>query len=76
MDEERMEKTEVVPGSTGAYIGFEILFAIPGVGLICAIIFGFFSKNENMRHYARAHIAIWAIMIGFFIMALIGGSGR
>ena len=76
MDEERMEKTEVVPGSTGAYIGFEILFAIPGVGLICAIIFGFFPKNENMRHYARAHIAIWAIMIGFFIMALIGGSGR
>ena len=52
MDEERMEKTEVVPGSTGAYIGFEILFALPGVGLICAIIFG------------------------FFIMALIGNSGR
>lgn len=76
MDEERMEKTEVVPRSTGAYIGFEILFAIPGVGLICAIVFGIFSKNENMRHYARAHIAIWAIMIGFFIMALIGGSGR
>ena len=76
MDEERMEKTEVVPGSTGAYIGFELLFAIPGVGLICAIIFGICSKNENMRHYARAHIATWVLLIGFFIMALIGNSGR
>ena len=46
-----------------AYIVYALLFMIPGVGLICAILLGFLSKNVNLRHYARAWVLWYAIAV-------------
>ena len=40
--------------STGAYIGFSILFCLPLVGWLICVIMAFVSKNLNRRNYARA----------------------
>lgn len=49
------------PITTGGYIGFTILFAIPLVGLVSSLIFAFASKNMNRRSFARAAL-FWRIV--------------
>ena len=61
------------PISPLGYIGYELLYAIPVVGLICAIIFSFFSKNQNKKHFARAQLI--AILIGVVILAVLMAIG-
>ena len=46
------------------YIGYGLLFAIPLVGLICAIVFAFSHEYPCRRNYARA------VLIGY-VFALI-----
>ena len=60
------------------YFGYDILFSIPIVGLICIIIFAFGeSNNKNLRNYARSKFC-WAIIALvasaiFFLLVLFGG---
>ena len=58
------------PLSPVAYAGYGLLFLIPGVGLICAILLAFLSKRVNLRLFARACL-IWYAMgvVAFAILA-------
>ena len=66
------------PISMWGYFGYDLLFAIPIVGLICIIVFAFSSStNKNLQNYARSKfcwfliaLVLWAI---FFILVLVGG---
>ena len=54
---------------TGTFFGFMLLFAIPVIGFICAIIFSFAPKSKSLKNFARATL-IWMI-IGLVITAII-----
>ena len=63
------------PLSPWAYFGYNILFTLPIIGLICAIIFAFDSNNINRRNFARSYfcsLVLFAIIVGIFLLA--GGS--
>ena len=51
------------PLSPVAYVAYGLLFLIPGVGLICAILLAFLSKRVNLRLYARACLIWYAMAI-------------
>lgn len=61
------------PISPLGYIGYELLYAIPVVGLICAIIFAISAKNQNKKNFARAQLI--AILIGVIILAVLMAIG-
>lgn len=57
--------------SPWAYFGYSLLFAIPLVGLILAIVFAFDNTNLNRRNYARSYfcgLILVAIMVVLFIV--------
>lgn len=66
---------DYTPISMWGYFGYQILFAIPCVGLICLIIFAFGgTKNVNLRNFARSYfcLLILGLILGV-IFAFIGG---
>lgn len=67
------------PLSAWAYFGYQLLFSIPVIGLICLIIFAFNNDNINRKNFARAFLCInilsvivFAIVVG---MGLVSNSG-
>lgn len=56
------------PLSPWAYVGYNLLFMIPLVGLIMLFVFAFSDKNINRRNYARSFFC--AFLIGFIISVL------
>jgi VIT1/CCC1 family predicted Fe2+/Mn2+ transporter len=54
---------EYRPLSPWAYFGYNILFAIPVIGLICLFVFAFSNANINRRNYARSFFCVYAILI-------------
>ena len=62
--------------SPWAYFGYSILFAIPLIGFIFAIVFGFDNSNLNRRNFARSYfcgLLIAVILIVLF--AVLVGAG-
>ena len=59
---------EYKPLSPWAYVGYNLLFMIPLVGLIMLFVFAFSDKNINRRNYARSFFC--AFLIGFIISVL------
>ena len=51
------------PLSPWAYLGYEILFAIPVVGWICLIVCALSQGNINRRNFARSYFCIYLIVI-------------
>ncbi len=49
------------PLSTWAYFGYLVLFAVPLVGLIFAIIFACSDKNRNRRNFARGFLVAFLL---------------
>ena len=50
------------------YFGYNILFAIPIVGIICLIVFACSGRNVNRRSYARSFFC--ALLIGIIISVI------
>ena len=68
---------EYRPISMWGYFGYQILFAIPCVGLILLLVFSFGgTKNKNLKNFARSYfcVLIIAVILVAIIMA-IGGVG-
>ena len=66
---------ETKPISPWGYIGYEILFAIPLVGLIITIVFAITQKNINVKNFARAQLCmILIVFICYFIIAAVTGA--
>lgn len=61
------------PLSPWAYFGYQILFAVPLIGFIMAIVYAFNKDNINRRNFARAYLFILAIGIVMAILMLILG---
>ena len=53
------------------YIGYNILFALPMVGLICMLIFAFSSKNRNLKNYALSYLVVMLVLT--VVLFLFGG---
>ena len=61
------------PISPWGYIGYEILYAIPVVGLVLAIIFSITSKNKNLKNFAKAQLIMIVIgIVLFFVLTALG----
>ena len=54
---------EYKPISSWGYIGYNILFSIPLVGLILLIVFSFSKENINRRNYARSFFCTMLVSI-------------
>lgn len=64
---------ELRPITMWGYFGYEILFAIPIVGWIIALVFAFTAKNLNLKNYARAQFCIIIIeVVAFVAMSILG----
>ena len=62
--------------SPWAYFGYSILFAIPLVGLICAIVLAFNNSNLNRRNFARSYFCglLIAVILIIFVAVLVGAG--
>ena len=60
---------EYKPLSPWAYLGYNILFVIPIIGLVFLIIFAFSDKNINRRNYARSYFC--AFLIGILLSVVV-----
>lgn len=62
---------EYKPISMWGYFGYQILFSIPIIGIICLIIFSLGgTSNKNVRNYARSYFC-FIIFIIILIVACI-----
>ena len=61
------------PLSPWAYFGYNILFAIPLIGLIFLIIFSFDNSNINRKNYARSFFIVWLLVI--IVIAIFAAIG-
>lgn len=75
--EEKEPTGKYKPIGAWKYVGYNILFSIPLIGLIFLIVFACSSENINRRNYARSVfcaillvVIIFAVVYG--IMAIIG----
>ena len=60
---------EYKPIGAWGYIGYNLLFAIPLVGLIMLFVFGFGGTgNINVKNYARSFLLLYLITIIFTIL--------
>ena len=62
--------------SPWAYFGYSILFAIPLIGLILAIVFAFDNSNLNRRNFARSYFCGLLIAVILLVLfAVLIGAG-
>ena len=61
---------EYEPISMCGYFGYEILFSIPVIGLICLIVFSIGAKNVNKKNFARSYFCYTIICFTVFMVAL------
>ena len=60
------------PLSPLAYVGYGLLYLIPGIGLICAIIVAVKTRNLNLRSYSQAClIALVALIVAVVVVGLV-----
>ena len=73
MDENRIPE-EYKPITMWGYFGYSLLFAIPLVGFIVALIFSFGgTSNVNLRNYARSMFCWLIIFFIIFVIFMAGG---
>lgn len=78
MSEENNIPHEYKPIGAWGYVGYQILFAIPIVGFIVALVFALGgTENKNLKNYARSYFAMMllAILIIVIIAVVIIVSG-
>lgn len=61
--------------SPWAYFGYNLLFSIPIIGLIMAIVFACDSSNLNRRNYARSFFCGLLIAVIIFAVFMFLGIG-
>jgi hypothetical protein len=67
---------EYTPVGVGAYIGYTLLFGIPCIGLIAALVIAFGgNKKISLKNYAKAYLLILLIaIVATVLMVVIGGA--
>ena len=71
MDKNNVE--EYKPISPWGYIGYQILFSIPIIGLIFILIYSFgdSNKNINLKNFAKSYLYIIIIVAIFTLISII-----
>ena len=64
---------EYKPLGAWTYFGYQLLFAVPLVGLIFLIVFSFDNSNINRRNFARSYWCSYILAAIFIIIAAILG---
>ena len=64
---------EYRPLSPWAYFGYNLLFAIPLVGLIFLFVFAFSDKSINRRNYARSFFCWYLLGLILAIILIVLG---
>ena len=59
------------PISAWGYIGYQILFSLPILGLILMIVFACSNEKVNRRNYARANLILIVISAIFTVVAFV-----
>lgn len=78
---EKKIPSEYKPIGAWGYVGYNLLFSIPLVGLILIIIFAAGgASNINVKNYARSFLCVWLILliiavIVSLILIITGGLG-
>ena len=63
---------EYKPISAWGYIGYEILFSIPIVGLIAILIYSFGGNNNiNLKNFAKSFLYVYIIIIAFCLLVVL-----
>ena len=62
------------PLSAWAYLGYQILFAIPVVGLVLLIIYSLDNTNINRRNFARSYFCLIAVLVVILLVILVLGG--
>ena len=74
---EKVENDDYTPISPLSYVGYNILFSIPVVGLVFIILWSISSEKVNLKNYARAQLICMAIgaCIGLIVFfGFLGGT--
>lgn len=58
--------------SMWAYLGLIVLFSIPLVGLIAAIVMSFVPENKNLKNFARANLVLAIISFMIAVLVIVG----
>lgn len=66
---------EYRPISMWGYFGYQILFSIPLVGLICLIVFAITAENVNLKNFARSYFCFLILMTIIFEILMAIGAG-
>ncbi len=69
---------ELQPLSPWSYFGYSILFSIPFIGFICALVLSLSNGNINRRNFARSYFCILIIILvlaGVIISVAIAAGG-
>lgn len=68
-DNRSLIEGEYKPISAWGYLGYELLFAIPILGFILAIIWAIGAKNKNLRNFARSQFCMLIIYVIIMVIA-------
>lgn len=67
---------EYRPISMWGYLGYEILFSIPCVGIILLIVFSLGgTRNVNLKNFARSYFCVFIIVAVLLVLMMILGGG-
>ena len=55
-----------------AYLGLIVLFSIPLVGLIAAIVMSFVPENKNLKNFARANLILAIVSFMIAVLVIVG----
>ena len=69
-DERSMIEGEYKPISAWGYLGYELLFAIPAIGLICALVLSLVAPNKNVKNFARSQFCFVLIVLILYGIAV------
>lgn len=70
-----MVSEEYKPITMWGYFGYELLFAIPVVGLILILVFSFGgTRNKNLRNFARSYFC-FGIVMAILVFLIISYTG-
>ena len=66
---------EYRPVSMWGYVGYEVLFSLPVVGLVLMFIFSFSgTDNANLKNFARAKLIMIAIGVALFVVLIVAAG--
>ncbi len=60
------------PLGAWSYFGYQLLFMIPLVGIICLIVFSLSDANINRRSFARSYFCVYIIVAILLVVIILG----